>query len=714
MKKLISLLLVLVMIFTPITAYAADTDKAKEKEDKTSIRHQVYKDVSEIEVGKELDKSESNADKTEAKIGTDIYLFVDPDTASLVIFKVTDEEGNPIEGADIWIQYKDYKEYYGNTNKNGVLAIYLFRDVEYGYTVEKEGYETVTGEFIATKEIKQVRVVMRKYYDLDIFVVDGDKPVPGITVIIDGNEYTTDENGKVTVPKTNGVYEIVLVTPDGRRIQKKVTVNGDSVVVIDIGSDSTLVSGGKYSDRFLVYNRDYDPEDYVLTKYLFDEDDVSKADSEKYLAETSNTILVQAQPERKQHSGKADTDVLDKNGNTLYAQRSLMPSGFLLKAWQEEGYEKLVFTNEEMAIAIPMDALHSGDMMKLYGIIEHLDDWRVKLEDIADYKTLRKGDGLEQAGLYDVQRWSVETDFIDFTALKDFVFRFEEDEQPRARIIADEYYTNSLFEFRLTPILPGDMLNMLSDGLTGHQAMAMDEIMLASWGYYDEELRRAAAKGYLTESEYDELYALFVDSKLSKAEIQELRDKKASKQLSDAQLQLLLDAAADEKLYRVSCWLSYEDIVVDITGLIEGLEFIRNVDRQFENELEQLRTEDKKADEAELIARAEKALEETYEFTMVGYQPRRYSVEEYKPGEFTKTTEAKLVCSLDEDSDFYGVISEKDFEQLTVDVRKGNININGSKPRFTAEMSSAQTKLELHRALTAPWNGITLSLLTYR
>jgi len=717
MKKWISLLLALVLLLSlsPMSAFAADTDKDKEK-DKTSIRHQVYGDVSEIEVGEELDEAQSNAEKSEAKLGTDLYLFVDPDTASYVVFTVTDEYGNPIEDAQIWISYKDYTEYYGSTDKNGKFTTYLFRDVEYGYTVAKEGYETVTGSFTATKEIKHVRVVMRKYYQLDIFVVDGDKPVPGITVIVDGNEYVTDENGKVTLWKTNGVYDIVVVTPEGRRIQVKAEVDGDSVIVIDIAEDSALVPGGRYSDRFLVYNRDYDPEDYVLSKYRFDEQDVAKKDKDAYLDSTTNTILIEAQPERRQHNGSPDTDILDKNGDPLYAQRSLMPTGFLLKAWEEEGFEKIVFTNEEMALSFPIKSLHSGDMMKLYAILSYLDDYRVGLDDIVTDEVEDAYEGYKKAGLDTLARWSVELDRVKLDAIKDFVFEFEEDSQPRAKNLDDGYYVNSLFEFRLTPIKPESMLAMLSDGIVGHQAMPMDEIMLASWGYYAEELRRAAADGYLTEAEYDELYYFFADGRLSKDELQTLREKKAEKKLSNNELQLLLDAAADEKLYRLSCWISYEDIVVDISDIISGMEYIRIVDRQYEGILTELSAdednEDKSGDELEALAEDE--LEQRYSFTAVDYDPTRYTMDDYKAGEFLKTAQPVLVRSLDEEHEFYDVISEKSFEQLTVDVRKGSIAIDGRQPRFTAEISRGEARLELSRALAAKMNGILLTLLSYR
>ncbi len=716
MKKWISLLLILVLLLSLSPMAFASAAADSKNDDKTSIRHQVYGDVSQFVVGDKLDEAESNPEKTEAKLGTDLYLFVDPDTASYVVFTVTDEDGNPIEDAQIWISYKDYTEYYGSTDKNGKFTTYLFRDVEYGYTVAKEGYETVTGTFTATEEIKHVRVVMRKYYQLDIFVVDGDKPVPGITVIVDGNEYVTDEDGKVTLWKTNGVYDIVVLTPDGRRIPVKAEVDGDTVIVIDIAEDSALIPGGRYSDRFLVYDRDYDPEDYVLTKYRFDEQDVAKDDKDAYLDATTNTILIQAQPDRKQHNGSPDTDVLDKNGNPLYSQRSLMPTGFLLKAWEEEGFEKIVFTNEEMALSFPMKALHSEDMMKLYAILSYLDDYRVGLDDIVTDEVEDAHNGYSKAGLDTLSRWSVELDRIELDAIKDFVFAFEEDSQPKAKKLDDQYYTNSLFEFRLTPIKPESMLAMLSDGIFGEQAMPMDEIMLASWGYYAEELRRAAADGYLTEAEYDELYYFFVDGRLSKDEIQQLYHKKEDGKLSNNELQLLLDAAADEKLYRLSCWISYEEIVVDISDLISGMEYIRIADRQFEGILAELSNDNANKDktEDELIALAEAELEQRYSFTAVDYDPARYTMDDYKAGEFIESAQPVLVRSLDEEHEFFDVISEKSFEQLTVDVREGSIFIKGRQPKFSAEISRGEAKLELSRALAVPMHGILLTMLSYK
>ena len=316
MKRFIALLLILLMALSPVTALAAGED---------SIRHEVTGDVSEFEVGEEVGSGKMNEGQTEATMGTDLYLFVDPDTASYITFVVTDEQGKPLEGAQIYIEYNGKSELFGTTDKDGKLSTYLFRDTEYGYTVKKTGYETVEGSFTATEETKTIRVVMREYFDLNIFVVDGDKPVQGVKVLLDGYGSYTDDEGKTTYERTNGVYTIEVITDDGRRIVTQAVVNGDTDIIIDISEDDSIVPGGRYTDRFLVYDRNYDPEDYVLTKYLFSEDDLgAEEEAEDYLAANPNTIHIAAQPDRRQNADGTDTDITtDVDGDTKKAYTDL-------------------------------------------------------------------------------------------------------------------------------------------------------------------------------------------------------------------------------------------------------------------------------------------------------------------------------------------------------------------------------------------------------
>lgn len=700
MKRLISILLLVLMLFTPVTAYAADD----------SIRHEVHGDVSKIIVSDELDQGDVNDAMTEATMGTDVYLFVDPDTASYITFYVTDEQGYPLKDARIYISYNEKSEFYGSTDKDGKFKTYLFRDTEYGYSVLLDGYEEANGRFTATKETKFVRVVLRRYYSLDIFVVDGDKPVSNTEVYIDGVRYVTDKDGKVTTYKTNGVCDVVVHTADGRQIPVRVEVDGNTKKVIDIGEDDSIIPGGSYSDRFLVYNKDYNPEDYVLTKYLFTEKDVAEKDKDAYLDETSNTVLVQAQPERKQNSDGTDTDIL-KNNKPLYAQRSLMPTGYLLKAWQDQDFENLVFTNEDMALKLSMDQLHEGKMMELYSVLWYLTEYPVDLEDIATEKVKRKWDGYERSGLMGLEKWSLDVNKIPYEAIRDdFEFAFDIEEKEESKELPQKLYTNTLFEFKITPILREAMEEMITDGLTGAPALPQDEIMVASWGYFKEELRRHLADGKLSEAECGELYEFFVDGKLTADEIKELKSSKLSKNAVD----LLLDAAADEKLYRVSVWLFYDDAEVNITNLLD-LELLRNMDEEFEAEYElqyneKLKTLEKnqKIDEKQLALDVEKTLQQRYDFMIVDNESNRFAYTDYKPGEMTEFTEPELIRSLDEEGKFVDVIKAKSFEQFTVDVCREIYSPAKNAWRYKANVTPGTAALELQRAITVPHTGSAL------
>lgn len=702
MRKWIALLLALITVLTPVTAFADDG----------SIRHDVHGDVSKFEVSEKLDESEAAPNAETAQIGTDLILFVDPDTASRITFYVTDEQGNPIEGALIFIGYKGDTELYGSTNTEGYFQCYLFRDVEYSYTVYKPGYEIAEGTFTATEATEFIRVVLRKYYKLDVFVVDNGVPVPGITVIIDGVEYTTDENGMVRVYKTNGVYDVEVVTPDGRRIPVKALVNGDTQIFIDIGEDEEgIIPGGLYSDRFLVYNKYYDPEDYVLTKYLFEESHVPAEDAAAYLDATTDTVLIEAQPQREQFDDKPDVDILDENGKPLYTQRSLMPSGFVIRAWENEGFEELVFTNEEMALRFELDQLHNEDMMKLYGVIRYLTEKDVKLEDISTEATLADWQGYKKAGFDRISAWDLELRKLDLNAVKEYCFDFNEREG--AEKLEDEMFINSLFEFRLTPITRDALLDMISGGATGDHSMPKNDMLLASWGYYVEELRRWLADGRLSEAEHDELYAVLVDGRLSETELLSLRYKKENKELTDAETEFILNAAADGKMYRVSCWLSCRNVEVEISTLIQGMELIRIADRQYEAIAEEIRAGNPEIEEAELAAAAEARLAADYDFMTVRYDPARYSMDDYKAGEFTSFAQPQLVRALDEENPFHEVISGRYFNRYWVDVRRETIILDGIRKHFAAYITAGDAQLEQSRGLMFPCSDSVLTGLTY-
>lgn len=718
MKKWISLLLA-VMLAVLLCALASAEEG--------SIRHEVTGDISGWIVSEELDRAAGHSELIDPTIGTDIYLFVDPDTASYVTFYVTDEQGRPIKGAQIYLSYNGIEELFGVTDENGRLSTYLFRNTEYGYRVVKHGYETATGTFTATKETKLVHVVLRRLYDLTIYVVDNGVPQPGITVIIDGKTYKTDDEGKVTIRTTNGEYNVIVVAPDGRRIPVQAIVNGDTTIVVDIGYDDALVDGGRYSDRFLVYNKYYNPEDYELTYYAFRAEDLTQLEGEtdeefalrtaRYLEKYTNTILIEAQPERRQNKDGTDTDKYNVDGTPLYAQRSLMPTGYLLKIWEEMGYTDLVFTNEDFGLRMDMRALHTGDMAKLYAVIAAREA-RTHVRNLATEEGRRSAD---VSRLNKIVLKFLEAQDVPFDMLRDFEFEFDHLREAAGvpgrdahERIEDRLYTNTLFEFRITPILHSALEEMLRDGFAGEPAINKDSIMLASPGYFTEELRRLRADGKLTDTECSELFAYLTDGILTAAELKELREKAKVNLYDHDVIDMLLEATLDEKVYRLSCWIIYGNMKINVTELMDGMVSIWKVDEQFKQELTALMAKPD-ADEKTAKKEAEALLEAKYDLMTVDNLGKLTSDRGYTKGVNTDLLDVTLVCAMpEEDDEFYELVHDRWFDAITVDVRKEEVTIAGNHESwYRAYFTYDMTQLLERRALVAPNETCGLAALVY-
>lgn len=715
MKKWMALLLMLLLALACAAAFA--------EEGLGNLRHEVFGDVSVFDVSDELDQGVMNPEQTQASLGTDVYLFVDPDTASYVTFYVTDENGNPIEGAKIYITYDDVTEFYGVTDKNGMLKTYLFRDVEYGYRVTKDGFETATGTFKATEETKLVHVVLRRLYELTIIVVDGDTPVPGVLVYVDGKPYTTDKEGKVVLKLPNGEYSVVIVTPDGRRIPLQAVVKGDTTIIVDIGADNAIIEGGLYADRFLVYNKLYNPEDYILTKYRFTSNHLRQQEGEsaaayearvgEFLAANPSTILIEAQPERIQNSDGTDTDRIGTDGKPIYAQRSLMPTGYLLKAWEKEGFERLVFTNEHVGVMFDLDVLHGEKMTKLFALVQTVNGGGVKARDIAT-DAAKKRD-LSRFGLTMLDKENIDVQTIDFGAIRDYEFAFDHEKETQSGreghdILADTIYTNTLFEFRITPILPAALRAMVTDGMKGEEAMVKDSIMIASRGYFSEELRRWRADGRLTDAECRELYKYIVDGVLMPGEMKDLKKKTDLGILSTGVVDILLNATLDEKMYRLSSFIIAGGVRVNITPLMDGMETVWFADAEYDEELARLsalpqsvQTPDE-AGTADLTAQAEQALEEKYQLMTVDNLGRTTADKGFTVGENTALLDAALKRTLPEaGTEAYDALTERLYPELTVDVRKEyDYQAGRARTRYKAYITEGTAGIEMHRALTAP------------
>lgn len=114
-------------------------------------------------------------------------------------------QGNPSEGAIISI---DGQPGVLNVNNLGQATTTL-KNGNYSYTVQKRGYDDLTGSFnVEGQDVFIQRTLVLKHYNVVIAVLDSDNssPVQGAAVNINSSSYPTNDRGQVTVSLQNGSY----------------------------------------------------------------------------------------------------------------------------------------------------------------------------------------------------------------------------------------------------------------------------------------------------------------------------------------------------------------------------------------------------------------------------------------------------------------------------------------------------------------------------
>jgi gliding motility-associated-like protein len=164
-----------------------------------------------------------------------------------ITITVLDENGDPIEGAIVTIDGEEYV-----TDENGQVTIEL-PDGEYDYTVTANGYEDFTGTITVDGEnVDETITMITETHTITITVVDenGD-PIEGAIVTIDGEDYTTDENGQVTVTLPDGTYNYTVVAEGYHNNGGTITVDGEDVevTVILIPKEEVNISITKQIDN---------------------------------------------------------------------------------------------------------------------------------------------------------------------------------------------------------------------------------------------------------------------------------------------------------------------------------------------------------------------------------------------------------------------------------------------------------------------------------
>ena len=142
-------------------------------------------------------------------------------------------QGNPAEGATIKIEGQP-----GVLNVNGSgQAIIKLKSGNYSYTVQKKGYDDLTGLFnVEGQDTFIQRTLVLKHYNVVITVLDSDNssPAQGAAVNINGSSYPTNERGQAVVSLQNGTYPYT-VTKSGY-------YDGSSSVTVLDSDNSSVIS----------------------------------------------------------------------------------------------------------------------------------------------------------------------------------------------------------------------------------------------------------------------------------------------------------------------------------------------------------------------------------------------------------------------------------------------------------------------------------------
>ena len=142
-------------------------------------------------------------------------------------------QGNPAEGATIKIEGQPGVL---NVNGSGQATIKL-KSGNYSYTVQKKGYDDLTGSFnVEGQDTFIQRTLVLKHYNVVITVLDSDNssPAQGAAVNINGSSYPTNERGQAVVSLQNGAYPYT-VTKSGY-------YDGSSSVTVLDSDNSSVIS----------------------------------------------------------------------------------------------------------------------------------------------------------------------------------------------------------------------------------------------------------------------------------------------------------------------------------------------------------------------------------------------------------------------------------------------------------------------------------------
>jgi len=601
--------------------------------------------VSEFVTGDALDEAHKSG-AGEAQVGTDIYLCVDPYTASYLTFAAVTETGRPLPGVAIFLTYGGVTEFYGMTDENGLFSTYVFRGTPYEVTLEKSGYRTEKFSFTALEETGTVTVVMREYHRFDLIVLENGTPVEGLRVVFsyNGGEMRTDKNGAVSFRPVAGTYDAQISLPDGTVKTVRVHIGEDTLYVVDIGTQDwpeqmpadVLGAGGGLSDLFIVFDQEYRPEDYALTAQLYadgeiaaqmdadamDEEEMA-ALTAQYRAENPDHLHIAAEPDKIQYENAPDRTVYDENGSPVYSRRSLILSGWQLLRIEEQGMESVLFENGDMGLWFDIADLYSENMARLFCMIEDAHD--------APGENAWYEEGEFEVGLLegrfdelpDVQRW------VDPAG----------ERTAQGDMLLKETFGNSVLEVRITPILPDEIgravLGVEENIRRGDLRERMRNILLISDELRQLWLEEYWADGHLTDTEYAELRQICVHG----------------------------------RAYRVQVFMRIDGENINVTQMLPSLEIRMDVNEDALAEAEEFAAG---ADDRDAAAQEYLSVHYDMRHGLMGVRNEGAQIEmrDYEPGMAVFGAEALITDGMPDRAEIMAALSARTVDMYGVDVRR--------------------------------------------
>lgn len=139
-------------------------------------------------------------------------------------FAVT-ADGNPAAGLNIAVNGTNL-----TTNAGGEASTTLISG-SYPYLISGEGYQSISGDAVVSGADKTENVSLEKFYTLRFVVKNGDDPVEGASIDVEGKSVlTTDASGQASDTALNGTYNYTVTKTGLQEQSGSVTLNGANVV----------------------------------------------------------------------------------------------------------------------------------------------------------------------------------------------------------------------------------------------------------------------------------------------------------------------------------------------------------------------------------------------------------------------------------------------------------------------------------------------------